>query len=912
MHREPARDQNWHSLSSGELLQALETTPAGLHLQEVHDRLAKYGRNELQEAKKTSPVVLFFEGFREPLVAILLAATVISALIGEIVDAVVIMAIVVAATALSFTQEYRAERSLALLKSLAAPAATVVREGQQLVIPAKEIVPGDVVIVRSGDKVPADLRVIESFGLKADEATLTGESTSVGKQDVLLPAQTPLAERKNTLFSGTIITNGRGRGVVFATGAGTEFGKIASMLESVKKEPTPLEVRMDRVGNWFIKALVAIVALVTILDVAEIYFRDQQLTQQRVLDMFLWGVSLAVAAVPEALPAIVTGALAVGVHRMAKRHAIVRRLPVVETLGCTTVICSDKTGTLTKGEMSATRIWADGHLVEVSGVGYEPKGDLRLPSDTNVEDVKFLATVAALCCDARLVQTSRWEIQGDPTEGALLVAAAKLGLSQDSLNQHYPRAAEVAFTSERKAMTTIHTAPDGKLLVCTKGAPEAVLKRCGRVRKGARDLFLSRDEIESILQANEKMASDGLRVLGVAFMRLDQPLEEYGQETVERELVFLGLFGMIDQPREEAIQAVQLCKKAGVRVVMITGDHKLTATTVAKELGLINSPGVIITGAELDALSEEQFERIVDEVSVYARTSAEHKIRIVKTLKKKGHVVAMTGDGINDAPALKNSDVGVAMGITGTDVTKEASDVVLADDNFATIIAAVKEGRGIFDNIRKYLTYLLSVNIGEIIIMAVAGLGNLPLPLLAKQILYVNLATDGLPAIALGIDPPDKYVMDRPPRLRTESVFAGIHNWLAGISILIAAVSLGVFFYALILNGWSEGATIRARSMLFATIILFEILFALSCRSFQRTIFDVGFFTNKYLLIAIGSQVILLYALFAVQFLNQIFEIVPLTISEWAIVIAAASSGFILSEIAKASFTVFRKFPLRI
>lgn len=891
--------ETWHAIEATEAMRILGTTPQGLSTDEIKKRLEQYGLNEFQEAKKTSPLKLFAKQFKEFLIIILLAATVISAVIGEIIDAVVIVIIVIAATVLGFTQEYRAEKSLELLKKMAAPTATVIRGGKEVIIPTQEIVPGDIIQIKTGDKIPADARILECFNLRMNEAALTGESVSVSKKAKALPSETPLAERLNILASGTVVTYGRGTGVVVATGMTTEFGKIAGMLQSVKEETTPLEARMQNVGAWLIKSLFVIVAIIVAIDIVQGGAR----TMNSLISMFLWGVSLAVAAVPEALPAIVTGSLAIGVHRMAKKNAIVRRLPAVETLGSCTVICSDKTGTLTKGEMTVRKIYMNDQFVEISGVGYEPVGEFHSNTPLNMKEIRFISRIAALCNDACLAKESCWQITGDPTEAALIVTGVKAGWSQKELKKQYPRIGEIPFTSERKMMSTVHSTPTDSIEVYVKGAPEIILERSTHIWKNGHITKLNNDEFIKILKANEDMASQGLRVLGIAYRKLDRSITEYDEEHVERKLIFVGLFGMIDPPREEAVEAVKLCKQAGIKVVMITGDHKLTAAAVAIEIGLIKSTETVLTGAELDKTNDEEFDKIVDNIFVYARASAEHKTRIVKALKKKGQIVAMTGDGINDAPALKNSDVGIAMGITGTDVTKETADIVLADDNFATIVNAIHEGRSIFDNIKKYLIYLLSTNIGELSIMAFAGIVNLPLPLLPKQILYVNLATDGLPAIALGIDPPDQFVMNRPPHNPKESLFKGTKIWLAGISILMTVVSLSVFYMSLINSGWIDLDIARARSMLFATIILFEIIFAISCRSFQYPLYKIGFFANKYLLLAVAWETFLLSLLFNIPFLSMAFGIVPLQLSEWAVVIPVAFTGFIASELGKFFYT---------
>jgi Ca2+-transporting ATPase len=721
----------------------------------------------------------------------------------------------------------------------------------------------------------------------------------VEKSAEALQVEVPLQERCNIVFSGTVVTYGRGKAVVFATGMGTEFGKIARLIQTDEQPQTPLEKRMDELGNWMIKVLLATVALVSVLGI---------LRGHELLEMFLWGVSLAVAAVPEALPAVVTGALAIGVYRMARRKAIVRHLPATETLGSTTVICSDKTGTLTKGEMTVKRVYAEGNAYEVTGVGYEPRGDFKPTlTDPKYDPVRFTCLCGVLCNDAKLTnQNGSWKIIGDPTEGALVVAATKAHVDVDAARQDYPRVAEVPFTSERKMMSTVHKTKEGQYLLAAKGAAEVIIEKCSKLQHRSSSVALDQDSREKALHANDSFAAEGFRVLAVGYRLLDKLPDEL-DEGIERDLTFLGLLGMIDPPREEATEAVKLCKKAGVRVVMITGDHKLTATWVAKELGILKEGDLAFTGSELDRLGDEEFASIVDKISVYSRTAPEHKTRIVEALKKRGNVVAMTGDGINDAPALKKSDIGVAMGITGTDVTKDASDMILADDNFATIVAAVYEGRGIFENIRKYLTYLLSANIGEILIMAVAGLIALPLPLLAKHLLFVNLATDGLPALALGTDPPDPLVMEKPPRDPAESIFATVHRWLAGIALLLLATASVAFIYGLVSYGWTFAnpvalAELKARSMVFATIVYFEIFFAFSCRSFSRTFLETGPLGNKSLLAAVLGQAFLIPFIFQIPLLANLFSVTALEPTEWLIAIGLGSLGFILSELAKVVF----------
>jgi len=887
----------WHATESAAVLSKLNSDPKqGLKSDDAKARLGIFGLNVIDEGKKTSVVTLLVSQFKETLVLILIAAAIISILIGEAIDSAVILVIVFASAGLGFYQEYRAERSLALLKQLAAPSATAIRDGQELVIHAKELVPGDIILLHPGDKIPADARVIDEMNLQVDEAALTGESVPVAKFSTKLEPATPLPERSDIVFSGTIVTYGRGRAAVFATGMGTEFGKIARLIQIDQPEQTPLEKRMDELGRWMIKLLLVAVALISLLGI---------LRGHELLEMFLWGVSLAVAAVPEALPAVVTGALAVGVYRMARKNAIIRHLPATETLGSTTVICSDKTGTLTKGEMTVTKLFTDGEFYDVTGAGYEPRGEF-LPSVTGSENevLKFTCLCSVLCNDAKLVrQDNAWKVVGDPTEGALLVAGAKIGIDAESERSGYPRIAEVPFTSERKRMSTVHRTQQGQYLVAMKGAVEVVLDKCVEVRRADTSARLDQAFKRRIIEANDSFAANGFRVLAVAYRLLDQLPDEV-DEKIEHEMTFLGVLAMVDPPREEAVEAVRLCEKAGIRVVMITGDHKLTATWVAREIGILKEGGLTLTGAELDRLNDQEFSQIVNKVSVYSRTSPEHKTRIVAALKKEGNIVAMTGDGINDAPALKKSDIGVAMGITGTDVTKEASDMILTDDNFASIVAAVYEGRGIFENIRKYLTYLLSANIGEILVMALAGLLALPLPLLAKHLLFVNLATDGLPALALGIDPPDPRIMENPPRSPKESIFRSVRGWLAGIALLLLAVCSLAFVYALLSYGWTfanpvEFAELKARSMVFATMVFFEIFFALSCRSFSRTFLSTGPLGNKPLVVVVLGQALIMPFLFQAPVLASIFSVTALTLVEWLFALALGSLGFVFSELVK-------------
>ncbi len=881
----PQVQRQWHSLPIRDVFTEVGSDPNGLSEEEARRRLERYGYNELQPEKATSPVTILLRQFKNILVVILIAAALLSIALGETIDAIVILAIVIAIAVLGFVQEYRSERALEALKKMAALTATALRGGAETEIPARELVPGDIAVLSVGDKIPADIRLTEAVNLRIDEAQLTGESVPSEKSVDPVPQGTPLAERFCLAYAGTVVSYGRGRGVVFSTGQETQFGKIASMMQAAPKVKTPLESRIERVGRVLGMAMIAVAVCALLLGLAK---------GQTLLEMVLWSVSLAVAAVPEALPAVVTGGLAIGVRRMAKRNAIVRRLPAVETLGSTTVICSDKTGTMTKGEMTVRKLLVGRDLYEVTGSGYEPTGQvLRDGIPILNDDLVLIAKVGVLCNDASMTTGNPSTISGDPTEVAMLVLAAKTNVEGEELRSDNKRVFEVPFTSERKRMTTVHRTTDRQLLFCMKGALESVLPCCKKAYLEGELVPMDSSIIRQVHDIGEQMSSDALRVLAFAYKMTSEDGTTLDESSSERGLVFMGLMGMIDPPREEVKEAIQKCRYAGIKVVMITGDHKGTAQAVAKDLGLLDG-GRSLTGVELDSLGPEEFARIVDDVTVYARVSPEHKMRIVGALKEKGHIVAMTGDGVNDAPALKKSDIGVAMGVTGTDVTKEAADIVLADDNFASIVAAVEEGRGIFDNIRKYLLFLLSANIGEISMMFLAVIFSYPLPLLAVQILYVNLATDGLPALALGIDPPARGLMRRPPRDPKLSIFSGLRHWIGGIALLMSSVMVLLFAYSLSSVGVSE-----ARSVLFAAIIVFELSFVFSCRSEVQTVFQLGITGNRYLVAAVLWELVLMLLIMYTPSVAVLFRIVPLNLADWVSVAVAGLSGLVVAELSK-------------
>jgi len=846
--------------------------------------MLEYGPNELQAAHHVSPWAILFEQFKNVLILVLLVATALSAFLGHGVEAVAITVIVLFAVILGFVQEYRAERAIEALRRMAAPTATVLRDGEESEVPARDLVPGDVVVLRAGNRVPGDGRLIEAVNLQIQEAALTGESVPVEKH--VAPLSNPeleLGDRKNMAYAGTVATYGRGRAMIIATGMTTEFGKIAQMLQTVETAKTPLQDNLDKLGHMLARAALVVVAIIVALGL----FRGQPF-----IEMLVFGIALAVAVVPEALPAVVTISLALGVQRLVKRGALMRRLPAVETLGSTSVICSDKTGTLTKDEMTARRLYVAGQLLDVSGAGYEPHGQFSRDGVT-VEPshaLRRLLQAGALASDAHIVRNDaadRWHVKGDPTEGALVVAAAKAGLKKVDLDARFPRLNEIPFTSETKRMTTLHSLAGG-VTAYAKGAPEVILESCERQLTADGESHLDATSRSVILDMVRHMASEGLRVLAVA--------EKTGAtlENAERNATLLGLVGMIDPPRPEAKAAIQTCGQAGIKAVMITGDHPLTAQAIARELGLLKT-GRVVTGAELEAMGEAEFEREVEAIDVYARVSPAHKLRVVTALQKNGHIVAMTGDGVNDAPALKKADIGVAMGITGTDVTKEAAAMTLTDDNFASIVAAVEEGRGIFGNIKKYLMYLLSSNIGEIGLMAGAALLGLPLPLTAVQILYVNLATDGLPALALAVDPPEPDLMRRKPRNHRTGIFTRpvITLMIVG-GVWSALVNLSLFAWALT----SGRSAAEAMTMTFVSLVLIQFLKAYNFRSDRLSVLNRPF-ANTWLNRAIAWELVLLFVVVYVPSLHEPFTTFSLSIVDWVIAVGLALTISPVLEAAK-------------
>jgi Ca2+-transporting ATPase len=908
-----------------EVLAALGTDARlGLTTAEAEKRLKIYGKNELTPEAAVPAWRKFLAQFQDVLVILLLAATAISAGLWLFeresalpYEAMAIFAVVLLNAVIGYIQESRAEQAVAALRQMSAAQATVIRDGQRQSIAAVNLVPGDIILIEEGDTIPADARIIQSTALQTAEAALTGESLPVSKRAQAISGDVGIGDRDNMVFSGTAATYGRARAVVVATGMKTQMGIIAGMLKEAPPETTPLQKELARVGRvlGIIVICIAVVMIGTIIIVANV--RDFS----ALFDVLILGVALAVAAVPEGLPAVVTAVLSIGVQRMARRNAIVRRLAAVETLGSANIIASDKTGTLTKNEMTVRTVVTASGRVSFSGTGYSPEGEVTREGGGAIDGpLKFELTRTLAAADRAnnaVLQEhdNRWTVQGDPTEGALIVAALKFGLDDKSLDARFERVAEVPFSSERKLMSTIHLDAERKerLLTFTKGAPDVVLARCEAELVGEGTRPLTEERRAEILRINDQLAGEALRTLGVAFRSLPRHALDTHEldDEVERELVFLGLIGMIDPPREEAKEAVAKAKGAGIRSIMITGDHPATAAVIAAELG-ISENNRTVSGTELEAMSDEQLAQIIHDVSVFARVNPEHKLRIVKGLQQGGAIVAMTGDGVNDAPALKTADIGIAMGITGTDVSKEASDIVLADDNFASIVAAVEEGRAIFSNIRKFLRYLLSSNIGEVLTMffgvvlaSILGLtaeegGGVVLPVLATQILWINLVTDGAPALALGVDPADPDVMQRPPRPPGEGVITG-RMWVGilFVGIIFAGGTLFVLDASLP-GGLVEGhGNMRyAQTMAFTTMVFFSLFTVFNARSDERSAFR-GLFTNKWLWGAVLLSLLLQVAVIYIPFLQKAFSTESLSLTDWLLCASVASSVLWLRELSK-------------
>ncbi|WP_298005584.1 cation-translocating P-type ATPase [Anaerolinea sp.] len=920
----------WHALSPYETLQKLRTAEqTGLSSEEATRRLAQYGANELAEKPRPTFLQLLMGQLNNFVVILLIVAAGISAVLGEWVEAGAILAIVVLNAVLGVVQESRAQEALAALKKMAAPEAQVLRDGKRVAVPARELVPGDIVFLEAGNYVPADVRLLEAVNLRIEEAALTGESVPVQKSAAVLMAEdAPLGDRKNTAYMGTVVSYGRGRGVVVATGMRTQLGMIADMLQSMEEEQTPLQRRLDELGRTLGWGALAVCALVFIVGLVRILGTDGFQIQQ-VVDLFMIAVSLAIAAVPEGLPAIVTISLALGMREMVRRHALIRKLASVETLGSATVICSDKTGTLTQNAMTATRLWVDGHTFEITGRGYHPEGEFLLNGErVDLKDYPAVTTalwVGVLNNDAMLEQIGEngkfaYRIIGDPTEGALLVAAAKAGILQQDLAHVYPREQEVPFDSTRKRMVTIHeieeVIPEDSspiynrekrhwYVIAVKGAPDIVLNLCTHIQRRDDTPAPLDDAMRAqILAANDAMTQDALRVLGLAYRLVPVLPEEIESEELEKDLVFVGLIGMIDPARPEVQPALEKARTAGIRTIMITGDYPNTARAIAESIHLLRPGHGVLTGAQLNEMDDATLIREVERTDVFARVSPEHKMRIVDALRANGEVVAMTGDGVNDAPAIKRADIGVSMGITGTDVAKETADMVLLDDNYASIVAAIEQGRIIYSNIRKFVYYLLSCNLAEIAIIFLSTLFMGRSPLTALQLLWLNLVTDGAPALALGTEKGDPDIMHQPPRPPREPIINGF--MIRGIVFQTVAITA-----ATLLAFWIGSTDPRhvhyAGTMAFVTLSVSELLRAYTARSEYYPLLKVGVFSNRWMNLAVLFSLALILGVVYVPFLNGIFETAPLGWAQWVNILPLILIPSVVAEATKVFFTPFRR-----
>ncbi len=881
----------WAVSSLQEMYSHFQADPTkGLTEAEAGRRLKQWGPNVIQEKKQKNVLEIFLNQFKDFMVLVLLAATLVSGILKEYSDAIIIITIVFLNAFLGFLQEFKAERSFSALKKLSSPLGKVLRGGVVKEIAAEEIVPGDLVLFQAGDRICADLRIISADSLLIDESPLTGESTAVEKEVTTLSSiPSSPGDALNLAFSGTLVTGGSGKGIVLATGMSTEMGRIAALIQEVEAHSTPLQKRLAKLGKYLVASCLILCLCVVLLGL----WRGEELYR-----MLMSGISLAVAAIPEGLPAIVTVSLALGVQRMVKRRAIVRRLPAVETLGCATVICSDKTGTITQNKMTVKKIFAGGRMFEVEGEGYDIKGGffsggkkVEIKNDLHLSQAM---TIAVLCNNASLSPKKKtrdsWSIQGNPTEGALLVSAAKGNIWKEEMERRFTRQKEYPFSSGRKSMSVVYRNGE-KLFLFVKGAPEQLLEKCSSIYgEGGKSKPLDSRRRREILAQVELMAAAALRTLAVAYKPLDSFSENVKVEDLEKNLIFTGCFGMIDPPRPGVFQAVQNCKKAGIRVVMITGDHRNTAVAIARQLGILRSGEEVVTGAELDMFNEKELSRRIEGYRVYARVNPEHKLRIVRCLKAKGHIVAMTGDGVNDAPAVKEADIGIAMGRTGTEVTREAASLILADDNFNTIVAAVEEGRSIYDNIRKFIRFLLGCNLGEILTMFLAMMFGLPLPLKPIQILWVNLITDGLPALALGVDPPEGNIMSRPPRAPRENIF-GRGLWLNILNrgFIIGVTSLIVFSLSYV----NSEDIVYAQSMALTTLILTQLFYVFECRSEYLPIWEKNPVGNFFLVAAVSTSIFLLLCILYNPFLRELFNTFPLSMEDWLIILIATALPYL-------------------
>ncbi|MBI2135702.1 calcium-translocating P-type ATPase, SERCA-type [Candidatus Woesearchaeota archaeon] len=873
----------------------LNVTATGLTSTEVSSRLQKYGLNVLKAKKAISPFEIFVAQFKSFVVGILLVAVIISVVLGEYLDSAVIGAILVLNAVLGFVQEYKAGKAIEALKKLGSIKAKVLRDGKEVEVDASELVPGDILIIEEGDKISADSRIIEVISLETQEAALTGESTPVEKQECVIKEGSPLGDQKNMLFAGTVVTKGRGKAIVTSTGMNSQIGKIAALINDSEEQLTPLQKKLQELGSHL--------GVLTII-ICIIVFAAGAIRTGEIATMFLAAVALAVAAIPEGLPIVVTICMSLGVQRMVKKNALIRKLSSVETLGSTTVICSDKTGTLTHNEMTVRKLYVNGDIIDITGDGYEFTGEFldngKKLDDKNLKNIELLLRSGILCNNAEITKDPYKEINnqntviGDPTEGALIVSAEKIGLHKHELNNRFERAKELPFDSKRKMMTTVHKegTAKGKFISFTKGAPDIIVHQCTKIYLDGKIKKLDAKSKNKIIATNELFAQNALRVLGFAFKPVTNAknAKNLSEKELEKDLIFLGLQGMIDPPRQEAKLAIEKCKTAGIKVIMITGDHKITAQAVGRELGLA---GEVMTGEEIEKCPD--LSKVVEGISIFARVSPEHKMKIVEALRKNGEVIAMTGDGVNDAPALKGADIGIAMGITGTDVAKEASAMILMDDNFASIVNAVEEGRNIYDNIKKFVNYLLSANFGEVLVLFMAMLigfkdgGFIVVPLVAIQILWLNLVTDGLPALALGLDPETPGTMQRPPRKPNEQIISKNMTWnIIVIGTLICIAVLGMFKYGL------AASAVKGQTMAFTSLVMLEMVRVYMVRANYK----LSIFSNIYMVSAILISLLLQLAVVYIPMMQLIFDTVALSLVDWAFIVLASMFVLILGVIA--------------
>ena len=888
----------WDRRSVQDVLQEFQISlDAGLNTEQVSENQKKYGLNQLKEANKKTFLSKVADQFKDFLILILLAASVVSFSIGEKTDAMIIVAIVIINAMLGLYQEGKAEKAIEALQKLAAPNANVIRNGAPISVPAEQLVPGDVVVLETGDIVPADLRLVESHNLQIEEASLTGESVASEKRaEDICEEDVSLADRKNMAYASTILTYGRGKGVVVSTGHDTEIGKIAEVIQGYEEESTPLQKKLARLGKQLGIIVLAVCVVVFVIGI---------LQNLPMLDMFMTSVSLAVAAIPEGLPAIVTVVLSLGMGKMASKHAIVKKLPAVETLGTTTVICSDKTGTLTQNEMTVVKVFVDEHILDVEGEGYEADGRIcHEKEEVDVETVptlERLLEITLLANDAKLkrLENGKLGVMGDPTEGALITLANKWDMYSKDYEEAHPRKNELPFDSDRKMMTTFHENIEKNPVVSfTKGAPDVVLSRCSYWKKNNEIVELNEELREKISEVNQKFSKNALRVLALAYRSFEKMPEEITVDEIEKEMIFVGLVGMIDPARAEAKEAIKLCKHAGIIPVMITGDYKETAFAIGQQLGMVEDISQAMMGTELEQYNAEQMREIVKDKRVYARVSPEHKVKIVTALKENGNIVAMTGDGVNDALAIKKADIGIAMGITGTDVAKNTAEVILTDDNFASIVDAVQEGRIIYSNIKKFVSFLLSCNIGEILIVLVSILMKLPVPLLPIQLLWLNLVTDSFPALALGVEKGDEDIMNQPPRDPQEPILdkkTSIRITVQSIAITIATI--GAYQYGL--HHFTEHSLEGARTIAFVTLILAELLRSYSARSESHTVMSIGMFSNRALTLGTVFSLFMTLIVIYIPFMRTLFHTVFLGAEEWSRIIPFALIPFVVGEVYK-------------